>query len=110
MENKKELVNDKHVMAAVVSLDTATTSENADKREHFKNNIIKFYGKVPEFKRAFDSAYVVKKKKFEDQGKTIEYERLMEIGNELGIEKKLQEEKESWVSRVSKKSENNLSR
>ena len=78
-------INDKHVMAAVVSLDTATTSENADKREHFKNNIIKFYGKVPEFKRAFDSAYVVKKRDFEKQGKTVEYERLMEIGRILGI-------------------------
>ena len=75
----------RHVKAAVVSLDTATTSEDEVEREKFKNNIIKFYGKVPEFRAAVDSAYLVKKKKFEDQGKTTEYGRLMEIGRILGI-------------------------
>ena len=115
MENKKETEINKHVKAAVVGLDTATTSEDEVKREKFKNNLIKCYEQYPEFRPAVDSAYLVTKRDFEKQGKTVEYGRLMEIGNELGIEKKLQEEKlkeekQTWVSRVSKKSENNLYR
>ncbi len=115
MENKKETETNRHVKNAVISIDTATTSEDKAEREKFKGLIVKCYGRVPGFTEAIDSAYLVKKKKFEDQEKTTEYGRLMEIGNELGIEKKLQEEKlkeekQTWVSKVSRKSENNLSR
>ncbi len=75
----------KHVKVAVVALDTATTSEDEAKREKFKNNIIKCYGKVPGFTEAIDSAYKVIRKDFEEEGKTVECGRLMEIGRILGI-------------------------
>ena len=115
MEDKKEPINKEYIRTAVIGLDTATTSEDKAKREKFKNNLIKCYEQYPEFRVAVDAAYIATKEKFENQGKTVEYERLMEIGNELGIDKKLQEEKlkeekQTWVSRVSKKSENNLYR
>ena len=116
MEDKKETEINRHVKNAVISLDTATTSEDEAEREKFKNNIIKFYGKVPEFRVAVDSAYLVKKKKFEDQGKTVEYERLMEIGRILGLEKEitfereLTFEKESTTKEKSIKEEESISK
>ena len=85
MEDKKETEINRHVKNAVISLDTATTSEDKTKREKFKDLIVKCYGKVPGFTEAVDAAYIATKEKFENQGKTVEYERLMEIGVILGI-------------------------
>ena len=85
MEDKKEPINKEYIRTAVIGLDTATTSEDKAKREKFKNNLIKCYEQYPEFRPAVDSAYLVTKRDFEKQGKTVEYERLMEIGVILGI-------------------------
>ena len=76
---------DRHVKNAVISLDTATTSEDEAEREKFKGLIVKCYGRVPGFTEAIDSAYKVIRKDFEEEGKTVECGRLMEIGRILGI-------------------------
>ncbi|WP_300713774.1 hypothetical protein [uncultured Brachyspira sp.] len=85
MEDKKETEINRHVKAAVVGLDTATTSEDKAEREKFKNNLIKCYEQYPKFRPAVDNAYVATKRAFEKRGKTVEYGRLMEIGRILGI-------------------------
>ncbi len=84
MENNEN----KYYITASNSFDIVMFSENEEKREEYKNNIIRFYETTPKFKEAVDKVYEEKKEEYKDKKNTEEYGRLLGIGNKIGLEKK----------------------
>ncbi len=83
--SSKKLQNDKYYITASNSFDIVMFSENEEKREEYKNNIIRFYETTPKFKEAVDKVYEEKKEEYKDKKNTEEYGRLLGIGSILEI-------------------------
>ncbi len=95
--------NDKYYITASNSFDIVIFSENEEKREEYKNNIIRFYETTPKFKEAVDKVYEEKKEKYKGKKNTEEYGRLLEIGVKLGIQEK------SWLLKINKQQNTEIS-